>query len=133
MDVPSRSRNFHDVPRVRIPPISQSQPLVNNHYPFRIDDYMALWKLIAYYLGTPLYPFATSSLAKAYMESILSDGMAPTATSQLLSQNIIASLAGHPPSYASPEFLTAQARYVVVSLYSRSSASSNVHIDKVSV
>lgn len=83
--------------------------------PQEIEDYFALWRVIGHYLGTPLYPFKTGSLAKAYMESILAEGMEPSATSQLLAQNIITSLAGQPPSFASPEFLTAQARYVHVS------------------
>jgi hypothetical protein len=71
---------------------------------------MALWKLIAFYLGTPTHPFESPHVAKVWMQSIFFDSMKCSDTGRLLAQNVILSISSHPPSFASPEFLTAEAR-----------------------
>ncbi|KAI9799272.1 MAG: hypothetical protein M1833_004150 [Piccolia ochrophora] len=77
-----------------------------------IEDYLALWRLIAYYLGTPTEHFATPGSAKAIMESLLISEINPTDTSKILANNIITALAAQPPGYASRDFLTAGARWL---------------------
>lgn len=77
-----------------------------------IDDYLALWRLIAFYLGTPTEPFATSEKAIAMMESLLISEINPSETSKLLANNVILSLQNQPPAYASRDFLNASARWL---------------------
>ncbi|KAF8533188.1 hypothetical protein BDD12DRAFT_810380 [Trichophaea hybrida] len=55
---------------------------------------------------------SSPELAKAYAESFLLTEINPTPSSQVLSQNIISSLAGHPPSYPSSDYLVATARWL---------------------
>lgn len=76
-----------------------------------ISDYIALWRLVAYYQGTPTEPFATGEKAKAMMESVLSE-VQPTRMSQILAKNIILSLENTSPSYASHEFMEVMARWL---------------------
>lgn len=75
-------------------------------------DYVALWRLIAHYLGTPTEFFETPEASKRIMESLLLHEINPTETSKKLANNIIVSLADTPPSYASREFLEANARWL---------------------
>jgi hypothetical protein len=77
-----------------------------------INDYMALWRLIAYYTGTPTEPFETPEKAKAVMESLLMHESSPTATSQILAGNVIKSLEGQAPNFASRSFLEVSARWL---------------------
>ena len=77
-----------------------------------ILDYLALWRLVAYYIGTPTDYFSTPSLAKAVMESLLISEINPSPTSKILANNIILSLQGQAPAYASRDFLTASARWL---------------------
>jgi len=77
-----------------------------------IEDYIALWRLIAHYLGTPTSFFETPDVAKRTMESLLLHEINPTETSKKLANNIILSLANTPPSFASREFLEASARWL---------------------
>ena len=77
-----------------------------------ITDYMALWRLVAYYMGTPTEPLRTVEGTKAYMESILKPELIPSRQSQILAGNIISSLAHQPPTYASADYLRAMARWL---------------------
>ncbi|ESZ96025.1 hypothetical protein SBOR_3598 [Sclerotinia borealis F-4128] len=77
-----------------------------------ITDYIALWRLIAHYLGTPTSYFSTPTSAKSIMESILLTEIHPSSTSQILANNIILSLQNQPPTYASRDFLVANARWL---------------------
>src|SRR2546423_5208462 len=77
-----------------------------------INDYIALWRLIAHYTGTPTGPFETPEKAKAITESILMNEINPTETSKILAANIIRCLEGQPPAYASRSFLEVNARWL---------------------
>ncbi|KAK0634979.1 tat pathway signal sequence [Bombardia bombarda] len=80
--------------------------------PHEAADYMALWRWVAHVLGTPTHLFATPARAKAAMESLLVSEIAPTATSQTLANNIIAGLQGQAPTFASADFLRAEAYWL---------------------
>lgn len=80
--------------------------------PQEILDYLALWRLVAHYIGTPPEIFASPSKTKAVMESLMLYEISPSETSKLLANNVINSLAGRPPAYASREFLSASARWL---------------------
>lgn len=77
-----------------------------------IIDYIALWRYIAYVVGTPTDFFATPEKAKAVMESLLYYEVRPSETSKILANNIIKSLAYQPPINASPDMLIASARWL---------------------
>lgn len=77
------------------------------------EDYIALWRYIGHIIGAPTaIHFRTPSEAKHLMEALLLYEISPTPTSQILSNNIIKSLEGQPPGYASADFLTASARWL---------------------
>lgn len=75
-------------------------------------DYIALWRLIAHYVGTPTEWFETPARAKAMMESLLMNEINPTETSKILAANIIRCLESAPPTYASRSFLEVNARWL---------------------
>ncbi|KAL2431594.1 hypothetical protein ABEF95_011879 [Exophiala dermatitidis] len=77
-----------------------------------ILDYIALWRLIAHYMGTPTEWFETPDRAKAMMESLLMNEINPTETSKILAANIIRCLEAQPPTYASRSFLEVNARWL---------------------
>ncbi len=77
-----------------------------------IQDYIALWRLIAHYMGTPTQYFETPTKARAMTESLLFTEVDPSETSKVLANNIIKSLEAQPPSYASRDFLYANARWL---------------------
>ncbi|KAI1611671.1 hypothetical protein EDD37DRAFT_425146 [Exophiala viscosa] len=77
-----------------------------------ILDYIALWRLIAHYVGTPTEWFETPEKAKAMMESLLMNEINPTETSKILAANIIRCLEAQPPTYASRSFLEVNARWL---------------------
>ena len=77
-----------------------------------IVDYIALWRLIAFYTGTPTDFFETPAKAKACMESLLLNEVDPSDTSRLLAANIIRALENTPPTFASRSFLEANARWL---------------------
>jgi hypothetical protein len=77
-----------------------------------ILDYLALWRLVAHYIGTPTEYFETPERAKSMMESLLISEICPSKTSKVLANNIILSLQGQPPTYASRDFLVASARWL---------------------
>ncbi|KAF2199162.1 hypothetical protein GQ43DRAFT_457344 [Delitschia confertaspora ATCC 74209] len=76
------------------------------------SDYVALWRYIGYLLGTPDSYFSTPQKAKAVMESLLYNEVAPSEMSKILANNIIRSLENQPPTYASPDMLIASARWL---------------------
>ncbi|EPS34944.1 hypothetical protein PDE_09909 [Penicillium oxalicum 114-2] len=75
-----------------------------------IEDYTALWRLVAYYVGAPTDPFETTTKARAMMESLLVSEIHPTETGRILAKNIILGLENTAPSFASKEFLEALSR-----------------------
>lgn len=77
-----------------------------------VEDYIALWRLIAHYTGTPTEPFESPQKAKTIMESLLMTEINPSETSKVLAGNLIKSLAAQPPAYASRSFLEANARWL---------------------
>ena len=77
-----------------------------------IEDYVALWRLVAHYTGTPTEPFETPEKAKLIMESLLMNEIDPTETSRVLAGNIIKCLEAQPPAFASRSFLEVNARWL---------------------
>jgi len=77
-----------------------------------IKDYIALWRYIGHVIGCPEGFFSTPEAAKRMMEALLLYEIRPTETSKILANNIIKSLEGQPPGYASADFLTASARWL---------------------
>ncbi|KAJ5575571.1 hypothetical protein N7535_002497 [Penicillium sp. DV-2018c] len=75
-----------------------------------IDDYIALWRLVAYYMGTPTEYFESATKARAIMESLLITEFDPTDTGRILAKNIIIGLENTAPAYASKGFLEAMSR-----------------------
>ncbi|RMD44593.1 hypothetical protein DV735_g496, partial [Chaetothyriales sp. CBS 134920] len=76
------------------------------------EDYIALWRLIAHYMGTPTDFFNTPAKAKAVMESLIMTEIRPSPTSATLANNVIRCLENTPPAYASRPFLEASARWL---------------------
>lgn len=78
-----------------------------------IADYIALWRYIGYLIGCPTEGFFdTPAAAKRTAEALLLYEINPSPTSRILANNIIKSLEGQPPGYASADFLTASARWL---------------------
>ncbi|KAF5589842.1 flavin-binding monooxygenase-like family [Fusarium subglutinans] len=77
-----------------------------------IRDYVALWRLIAYYMGTPTDFFSTPAKARAIMESLYLYEYNPSSRSQTHAQNIIIAMSDTAPSYASKPYLEATARWL---------------------
>ncbi|PYI05976.1 hypothetical protein BO78DRAFT_369858 [Aspergillus sclerotiicarbonarius CBS 121057] len=75
-----------------------------------INDYLALWRLVAFYMGTPDTPFASQPTGRAMMESLTVSEFDPTDTSRVLARNIVLGLEKTAPTYASKEFMEAMAR-----------------------
>jgi hypothetical protein len=75
-----------------------------------IEDYIALWRLVAHYMGTPTEPFETAAQGRVMMESLSVSELDPTETGKVLAQNILLGLENTAPTYASKEFLEAMAR-----------------------
>ncbi|KAK1730620.1 tat pathway signal sequence [Colletotrichum acutatum] len=72
------------------------------------NDYLALWRYVAYIMGTPTDAFSTLKRAKATMESLLASEIQPSDTSRALANNVLTGLAEQPPSHVSREFLAAE-------------------------
>lgn len=77
-----------------------------------IVDYIALWRYIAYLMGTPTDYFETPEKARNIMEVLLLYEIQPTETSQILASNVISSLESQPPSFASKSFLEVNSRFL---------------------
>lgn len=70
---------------------------------------MALWRPVAYYMGTPTEPFERTTKAQAMMESLVWE-INPTDTGKVLAKNIIIGMENTPPASASREFMEAMSR-----------------------
>ncbi|GAA92701.1 tat pathway signal sequence [Aspergillus luchuensis IFO 4308] len=57
-----------------------------------VSDCIAMWRLVAHYMGTPSEPFKTPHSAKVMLESYLVAEMHPTENSGLLARNIFRAL-----------------------------------------
>jgi hypothetical protein len=77
-----------------------------------IDDYLALWRYIAYLLGTPDECFTTRNKAKAAMETLFYNEVDPSDMSKTMANNIIYSLKDEAPTYVSADMLIASARWL---------------------
>ena len=77
-----------------------------------IIDCIALWRYIAYLTGTPTEYFETPEKAKQIMEVLFINEIRPTETSKILANNIIMSLVGQPPGFASEGFLQVNCRWL---------------------
>ncbi|KIW06351.1 uncharacterized protein PV09_02813 [Verruconis gallopava] len=77
-----------------------------------IKDYFALWRYVAYVIGTPDEVFADQAVTRRWMHSLLLYEVQPTDMSGVLAGNIIKCLQGIPPLYTSKEMLTASARWL---------------------
>ncbi|CAG8289193.1 unnamed protein product [Penicillium salamii] len=75
-----------------------------------VEDYIALWRLVAYYMGTPTEPFETTAKARAMMESLLISEIDPSEIGKVLAKNIILGLENTAPTYASKGFMEAMSR-----------------------
>ncbi|KAH8677359.1 hypothetical protein BX600DRAFT_506405 [Xylariales sp. PMI_506] len=73
-----------------------------------IDDYLALWRYVAYLMGTPHDWLGDRDAAKAMMESLYLSEVRPTEKSAVLANNIITGFEGQPPTFASRGFLNAE-------------------------
>lgn len=76
------------------------------------EDYVALWRYVAYVIGCPTDQIATTADAKRMMEALLLYEIHPTQTSRIMANNIIKSLEGQAPGFASADFLIASARWL---------------------
>ncbi|CAI7600948.1 unnamed protein product [Penicillium glandicola] len=74
------------------------------------EDYIALWRLVAYYMGTPTDCFESTVKARAMMESLSVSELDPTETGKVLAKNIIIGLENTAPAFASKEFMEAMSR-----------------------
>jgi hypothetical protein len=77
-----------------------------------IDDYLALWRYIAYLLGTPDECFTTRAKAKAAMETLFYNEVDPSDMSKTMANNIIYALKDEPPTFVSADMLVASARWL---------------------
>lgn len=77
------------------------------------SDYIALWRLVAWYIGTPTEWFESPEKARGIMESILVAEVHPTRMSGVLARNIILGLEKTPPLYASRGVLEAMTRQLI--------------------
>ena len=76
------------------------------------EDYIALWRYVAYLTGTPADYFETPAKARQAMETLMLYEINPTETSKILAHNVIECLALQPPNYSSREYLEAFARWL---------------------
>jgi hypothetical protein len=79
--------------------------------PSEIADYIAVFRYLAYVLGTPSHYFATQTKAKAVMESLYYYETKPSPKSEIVLTNFINCLADSPPFNVSKSFLEAGGRW----------------------
>ncbi|OAK98435.1 hypothetical protein IQ06DRAFT_279753 [Phaeosphaeriaceae sp. SRC1lsM3a] len=77
-----------------------------------IDDYLALWRYIAYLMGTPDECFTTRAKHKAAMETLFYNEVEPSEMSRTMANNIIYALKEEPPTFVSADMLIASARWL---------------------
>lgn len=79
-----------------------------------IVDYHALWRWVAYLLGTPTDPWlADWRRSKAMLESLMAAELEPSDMSRTLANNTITALSRQPPTYTSREFMCAEAHWLI--------------------
>lgn len=78
--------------------------------PEEIEDYIALFRYIAYLLGTPDCYFSSASKAKLTMESLLTNELQPTENSKVVAFNFISCIVDRPPYNVSRGFMEAGSR-----------------------
>lgn len=79
-----------------------------------IVDYHALWRWVAYLLGTPTEPWlADWRRSKAMLESLMAAELEPSEMSRILANNTITALSRQPPTYTSREFMCAEAHWLI--------------------
>ena len=76
-----------------------------------VDDYIALFRYIAYLLATPAEYFETTEKAKAVMESMYLHELELTQTSKIVGYNFVKCLEDLPPMNISKEFIEAGSRW----------------------
>lgn len=75
-----------------------------------IVDYTALWRYVAYLLGTPTEPWLVDyRRSKVLFESLIVAELRPSDMSRVLANNILTGLSNQPPTNACREFLCAEA------------------------
>ena len=77
-----------------------------------IVDYIALFRYIAYLLGTPTQYFETPEKAKAVMESMYLNELEPSETSKIVGHNFVKCLEDLPPFNISRDFMEAGSRWI---------------------
>jgi ribosomal protein S28E/S33 len=75
-----------------------------------IDDYIALWRYVGHVIGTPTDFFATTSQAKAIMESLSYNELRITPSSLIVGHNFVEALKDLPPVNISAGFIQAGSR-----------------------
>lgn len=78
--------------------------------PDEIEDYIALFRYLAYLLGTPDDYFSSAKRAKMTMESLLVNELRPTENSKVVAANFISCLVDRPPFNVSRGFMEAGSR-----------------------
>ncbi|CUS09551.1 unnamed protein product [Tuber aestivum] len=76
------------------------------------EDYIALWRLVAHYVGCPTHPFSTPALARAYYDTLVTTQISPTPTSATLASNILTAMTCQPPTYPTYDYLVASVHWV---------------------
>lgn len=78
--------------------------------PYEVKGYMALFRYVAYLLGTPTEYFATIEQAKATMESIMLSESGPTPSSKIIALNFIEAIRDFPGVNVSRSLIAAGCR-----------------------
>ncbi|KAL4919833.1 hypothetical protein BDW62DRAFT_34811 [Aspergillus aurantiobrunneus] len=92
------------------------------------EDYIALWRLVAFYMGAPTEPFESAAKAKIVSESLLVNEFEPADTGRILARNIAIGLENTAPIYASLEYMDALTR-----LLNGDQLSDELHIPKTNL
>ncbi|KAL3452035.1 hypothetical protein BJX65DRAFT_303749 [Aspergillus insuetus] len=92
------------------------------------EDYIALWRLVGFYMGAPTEPFESAAKAKIVSESLLVNEFEPTDTGRILARNIAIGLENTAPIYASLEYMDALTR-----LLNGDQLSDELHIPKTNL
>lgn len=77
-----------------------------------IEDFIALFRYVAYLTGIPTEYWKTVEKAKAVMETFMLYELDPNKTSKILAHNFIKWLEDQPPAYLSRDFMEAGCRWM---------------------
>lgn len=78
--------------------------------PQEVEDYIALWRYVAYVIGAPQEYFTSATKAKAVMESLAYNELLVTPTSVVIGHNFVEALKDLPPMNISDGFIQAASR-----------------------